>query len=384
MALTPQENDDLTRVGPGTPCGTMMRRYWHPVGFTAELKGKPVRRKLLGEDLVLFRDDQGHLGLIGARCPHRGTSLHLGYLEDGGLRCCYHGWLFDVNGRCLEQPTEPAEANFKDKVRQPAYKVEELAGVIFAYLGPEPAPLLPRYDVLVRADGARSLQGRIASCNFLQMVENTVDQHHFKWLHRTPNTKKWTDTVLTSDYFDYGIRDTFSRTGGGERYQTVSYFIMPTMNKTGYHVPDEHPCGMAANHPGYEALRWRVPADDTHTMHFTVYFTPLVNGKPTGNIPPDNADKGVVETTPGRYRYDEATGYLARGDQDRAAQESQGEICDRSIEHLGVSDKGVIMLRKLYKDSMDAIAAGKDPIGTIRDPAKNRIVEITPGEFKIG
>jgi len=383
MALTAQENDDLTRVGPGTPCGTMMRRYWHPVGFTNELKGKPVRRKLLGEDLVLFRDEKGVLGLIGARCPHRGTSLHLGYIEDGGLRCCYHGWLFDVTGRCLEQPTEPPEANFKDKVRQPSYRVEELAGVIFAYLGPEPAPLLPRYDVLVREDGVRSLQGRSASCNYLQMVENTVDQHHFKWLHRTPNTKKWTDPVLTSEYFDYGIRDTFSRTGGGERYQTLSYFIMPTMNKTGYHVAESHPCGMAANHPGYEALRWRVPADDTHTMHFTVYFAPIVDGKPTGAIPADNSEKGVVETTPGQYRYDEATGYLARGDQDRAAQESQGEICDRTIEHLGVSDRGVIMLRKLYKDSMDAIAAGKDPIGTIRDPAKNRIVEITPGEFKL-
>ena len=383
MALTAQENDDLTRVGPGTPCGIMMRRYWHPVGFTAELKGKPVRRKLLGEDLVLFRDEKGQLGLIGARCPHRGTSLHLGYIEDGGLRCCYHGWLFDVSGRCLEQPTEPPEANFKDKVRQPSYRVEELAGVIFAYLGPEPAPLLPRYDVLVREDGVRSLQGRIASCNYLQMVENTVDQHHFKWLHRTPNTKKWTDPVLNSEYFDYGIRDTFARTGGGERYQTLSYFIMPTMNKTGYHVPESHPCGMAANHPGYEALRWRVPADDTHTMHFTVYFAPIVDGKPTGTIPPDAGEKGVVETTPGHYRYDEATGYLARGDQDRAAQESQGEICDRTIEHLGVSDKGVIMLRKLYRDSMDAIAAGRDPIGTIRDPAKNRIVEITPGEYKL-
>ncbi len=383
MALTPQENTDLTSVGPGTPCGTMMRRYWHPVGFTAELKGKPVRRRFLGEDLVLFRDENGVLGLIGARCPHRGTSLHLGYIEDGGLRCCYHGWLFDVNGRCLEQPTEPPEANFKDKVRQPAYKVEELAGVVFAYLGPEPAPLLPRYDVLVREDGVRSLQGRMVNCNFLQMVENTVDQHHFKWLHRTPNTKKWTDTVLNSEYFDYGIRDTFARTGGGERYQTVSYFIMPTMNKTGYHVAEEHPCGMAANHPGYEALRWRVPADDTHTMHFTVCFSPLIDGKPTGKIPPDTSEKGLPESTPGQYRYDDE-GRLARGDQDRAAQESQGIICDRSIEHLGVSDKGVIMLRKLYKDSMDAIAAGKDPIGTIRDAVKNRLVEITPGEFKIG
>jgi 5,5'-dehydrodivanillate O-demethylase len=383
MALTAQENADLTKVGPGTPCGTLMRRYWHPIGFAAELKGKPVRRRLLGEDLVLFRDPNGKLGLIGARCPHRGTSLHLGYIEDGGLRCCYHGWLFDINGRCLEQPTEPAEANFKVKVHQPAYKVEDLAGVIFAYLGPEPAPLVPRYDVLVREDGVRSLQGRIVACNFLQMVENTVDQHHFKWLHRTETTKRWSNEVLNSEYFEYGIRDTFARTGGSERYQTVSYFIMPTMNKTGYHVPDGHPCSMAAAHPGYEALRWRVPADDTHTMHFTVYFAPVVNGKPQAQLPPDNAAKGLPESTPGQYRYDEKTGQLARGDQDRAAQESQGLICDRTIEHLGVSDKGVIMLRKLYKDSMDAIAAGGDPFGTIRDAAKNRIVEITPGEFRI-
>jgi 5,5'-dehydrodivanillate O-demethylase len=189
---------------------------------------------------------------------------------------------------------------------------------------------------------------------------------------------------LNSEFFDYGIRDTFARTGGGERYQTVSYFIMPTMNKTGYHVPDGHPCSMAAAHPGYEALRWRVPADDTHTMHFTVYFAPIVDGKAQAQLPPDGAAKGLPESTPGQYRYDDATGQLARGDQDRAAQESQGLVCDRTIEHLGVSDKGVIMLRKLYRDSMAAITAGKDPIGTIRDPAKNRIVEITPGEFKIG
>jgi len=126
-----------------------------------------------------------------------------------------------------------------------------------------------------------------------------------------------------------------------------------------------------------------VPADDTHTMHFTVCFSPLIDGKPTGKIPPDTSEKGLPESTPGQYRYDDE-GRLARGDQDRAAQESQGIICDRSIEHLGVSDKGVIMLRKLYKDSMDAIAAGKDPIGTMRDAVKNRMVEIAPGEFNIG
>ena len=383
MALTADENDALTRVGPGTPTGILLRRYWHPIGFVAEVKDRPIGRRLLGEDLVLFRDPTGKLGLISARCPHRGTSLALGYIEDGGLRCCYHGWLFDIGGNCLDQPTEPPEHHFKERVRIPAYKLEELGGVLFAYMGPEPAPLLPRYDVLVREDGQRSCQGRIAECNYFQMVENTVDQHHFKWLHRTPATRKWSNEKLSSETTDFGICDRFTRTANGERYQTMSFFIMPTMNKTGYHVPDGHPASMAATHPGYEALRWRVPADDTHTMHFTVCFTPVVDGKPMGKIPPDAAEQGLRESKFGQYRWDPETGHLARGDQDRAAQESQGIICDRSIEHLGVSDRGVILLRKMYKDSLAAIAEGQDPVGIIRDPGKNQIVEIKPGEFLI-
>src|ERR1043166_6512048 len=208
MALSQEENEMLTRVGSGTPGGEMLRRYWHPIAFASELKQKPLRRRILGEDVVLFRDDKARIALLAVRCSHRGTSLEFGHLENGGLRCCYHGWLYDVEGRVLETPGEPAESTFRARVRHPAYKIQELAGILFAYLGPEPAPLLPRYDVLVREDGVRSLQGRIASCNFLQMVENTVDQHHFKWLHRTPNTKKWTDTELNSEYFDFGIRDT--------------------------------------------------------------------------------------------------------------------------------------------------------------------------------
>ena len=136
MALTHEENDLFTRVGPGTPAGRMMRMYWHPVGFAKELKGKPKRRRLLGEDLVLFRDETGRLGLLGLYCPHRGTSLELGYIEDGGIRCCYHGWLFDVEGRCLEQPAESPGSSFKERVGLAAYKAEEIGGVIFAYLGP--------------------------------------------------------------------------------------------------------------------------------------------------------------------------------------------------------------------------------------------------------
>ena len=125
MALSVEENELITHVGPGTPCGEMMRRYWHPIGFSAELKDRPLRRRLLGEDLVVFRDDQGRVGLLALRCSHRGTSLEFGHIEDGGLRCCYHGWLYDVEGKILQMPGEPAESTFKDRIRQKAYKAQE-------------------------------------------------------------------------------------------------------------------------------------------------------------------------------------------------------------------------------------------------------------------
>src|SRR5919106_6148816 len=170
MALSVEENETLTRVGPETPGGKMLRRYWHPIAFSKELQRRPKRRKLLGEDLVLFRDDHGKVGLLALRCSHRGTSLEFGHIEDGGLRCCYHGWLYDVEGRVLEQPGEPTDSTFRQRVRHPAYKAQELGGVIFVYMGPEPAPLLPRYDVLVREDGVRARRARTVNCNFFQMI----------------------------------------------------------------------------------------------------------------------------------------------------------------------------------------------------------------------
>lgn len=150
MALSKEENDTITRVGPGTPAGEMLRRYWQPIGFANELQDKPKGKRILGEDVVLFRDENGRFGVLARRCMHRGTSLEFGHIENGGLRCCYHGWLYDVEGRVLETPSEPPESTFKERVRQPSYKVQELGGVIFVYMGPEPAPLLPRYDVLAR------------------------------------------------------------------------------------------------------------------------------------------------------------------------------------------------------------------------------------------
>jgi 5,5'-dehydrodivanillate O-demethylase len=383
MPLSFEENETLTRVGPGTPAGAMLRRYWHPIGFVKELKEKPKRRRILGEDLVLFRDERGRLGLLGLRCSHRGTSLEFGHIEDGGLRCCYHGWLYDVAGQVLEQPGEPADSTFRERVRHPAYRVQELAGIIFAYLGPEPAPLLPRYDVLVRADGVRSMSARIIHCNYLQMVENSVDQHHFKWLHRTPTTRQWKDEKLTSEVTDFGIRDTFTRRVGNESYRTISFFVMPNMNKVGYHLPEDHPAAFAATHEGYEALRWRVAVDDTSAMHFTVYFAPFVDGKVTAKMPADQQQEGLGDSVPGKYRWDETTGWIARGDQDRCAQESQGPVLDRTTEHLGVSDEGVILLRRMHRQSIEAVERGEDPVGVIRDPAKNEIIRIVPGEYRV-
>jgi 5,5'-dehydrodivanillate O-demethylase len=166
--LKKEENKALTRVGLGTPAGKCCGVGIN--GVYQRTEGKTAAPTVLGEDLFLFLDDQNRLGLLALRCSHRGTSLEFGHLEDGGLRCCYHGWLYDVEGRVLEMPGEPVDSTFGQRVRHPAYKVQELGGVIFAYLGPEPASLLPRFDVLVRQDSIHARQaGRW--CNFFQMIE---------------------------------------------------------------------------------------------------------------------------------------------------------------------------------------------------------------------
>jgi len=375
--LSREENDFYTCVGPGTPAGEMLRRYWHPIGFAAELKKRPIKKRLLGEDLVLFRDDAGKLGLLTLRCAHRGTSLEFGHIEDGGLRCCYHGWLYAVDGRVMEQPGEPPESNFKERVRQRAYKVEELGGVVFAYLGPDPAPLLPRYDVLVREDGMRARQGRLVHCNFFQMIENSVDQHHLKWLHRTASTPTWDDGEINPQSFEHGIVNTYTRRVDGRKWAHVNYFVMPTMNKTG-NVEEGHPTEHRASSAG-EVMRWRVPVDDTCSMHFTVEFGAARDGQAV-KIMEDRSDQGIVDTKQGVYRWDDSIGWFARGDQDRAAQESQGTVYDRSTEHLGATDKGVILLRRLYRESIEAVQKGRDPIGVVRDAAKNEIIRLVPHE----
>src|SRR5712692_3565096 len=182
--LTKEMNERLTRVGPGTPMGELLRRYWYPVATVPELDAErvlPVR--LLGEDLALYRTETGELGLVAQRCPHRGASLAYGIPEADGLRCAYHGWKFDGRGRCLEQPSEAADSTFSQRVRIPAYPVQELGGLLWTYLGPQPAPLLPRYDLLVRDDLEREIGITRLPCNWLQIMENSLDTVHLEYLH---------------------------------------------------------------------------------------------------------------------------------------------------------------------------------------------------------
>jgi 5,5'-dehydrodivanillate O-demethylase oxygenase subunit len=184
MTVSPDDNVTLTRVGPATPMGALLRRYWHPIAAAVELAERPTLPiQLLGESLVLFRDADGTLGLVASRCAHRGASLLLGMPESGGLRCPYHGWLFDRDGLCTEMPAEAPGAAARRCLRIAGYPVRELGGLIFAYLGPAPAPLLPRWSHLVASGVPKEIVAIDVPCNWLQIMENSIDQVHYEWLH---------------------------------------------------------------------------------------------------------------------------------------------------------------------------------------------------------
>ena len=360
--LSRDENDLLTRVGPGTPCGEMLRRYWWPIGFSELVaeKQSPTKVRLLSEDFVLFRNGAGHLGLLELHCSHRGTSLEFGRVEDQGIRCCYHGWLYDTAGRCLEQPAEPADSTFKDRIRHPAYKVRESAGFIFAYLGPDPAPLLPRYDLFLQENGERVIGAGTEYCNWLQRAENSVDQTHLVALHAPEYPQMalkrpeigWQKTV-------YGAKVTMHVPGVSKPKHSHWVFPSHTRHTTARkdRVPDH-------------AIRFRVPTDDTTTKTFWLRFTP--NDEANHGRPLTLKTVGFEDDKPGVYtRVNDGWWGIASHDQDRVAQESQGEIYDRRNEHLGASDEGVILLRQTIKESIDAVRQGRDPFWILRSPEEN-------------
>jgi 5,5'-dehydrodivanillate O-demethylase oxygenase subunit len=377
--LTREENELLTRVGRGTPCGELLRRYWHPVAaageFTEEKPIKPV--KILEEELVVYRDKRGKYGLVGEHCPHRLASLAYGRVDDEGIRCPYHGWKFDSTGKCLEQPAEPEGSTFKYRIKQVAYPVETLGGLIFAYLGPEPKPLLPRWDVLVWESGKRWIvKESIIDCNWLQPMENSVDPAHLFWLHGdtahlAPRVKKYAEEHEFIR-FEFGIkkRRTSLPVATGEAPLVDEHpLLFPTTLR---HVaPYEN--GRAHRHN----LQIRVPIDDSHTQVFRVNFVPsdVEKSSPEMQIP---LRYSQLKTGPRQYDMRMVSA------QDSMAWETQGAIADRTEERLGVGDEGIILLRKLLKEQIEVVQQGFDPIGVIRDPQRNRIIELNVINERIG
>jgi 5,5'-dehydrodivanillate O-demethylase len=367
--LSKEENERLTRVGPGTPGGELLRRYWQPIAIASELTAEqPKKRvKLLGEELVVFRDAQGHYGCLAEHCAHRGVSLYYGFVEDCGLRCAYHGWKFaTADGQCLEQPFEPIGSTYKDRVRQRAYPVQKLAGLLFVYLGPPPAPLLPRWDVLVREDGVRKIQTQAPlRCNWLQAQENTADTVHTYYLHGHMMKAQGIDDG--SYYyrpivaFDWGLCEwgvTKSCTYGGDRpeVEVRPPLIFPNILR----IPQGRD----------ECVHWRVPIDDTHTLIYIMVFTPSPDGRRVEQPEdPPVEDRGDGLRPDGEY---DLTSFY---EQDRMAWETQGAIYDRSQEHLGATDRGIVMFRQLLTEQIKIVEQGGEPMALVRDPAKNQIIE---------
>ncbi|MBV9119818.1 MAG: Rieske 2Fe-2S domain-containing protein, partial [Chloroflexi bacterium] len=274
--LSAEDNALLTAIGPGTPAGALMRRYWHPLLPVGELPdGKPRKRvRLLGENLVLFRWPGGRYALLAEHCQHRGVSLYYGFQEEDGVRCAYHGWKYGLDGACLEQPFEPAGSSFKERVCQPAYEAQEFAGLIWAYLGPKPAPLLPHWDVLVREDGARHiLIYPTVGSNWLQIMENGLDPVHLHYLHghmmETHGSSAGAYFLKPMDGIDFkpfelGIWA--HRIWPGSGHDKGNPVIFPNVLRV--------PTGP------YQAIHWRVPIDDTHTSIVVMNFLPGADATP--------------------------------------------------------------------------------------------------------
>ena len=374
--LSREENELLSRIGPGTPAGRLLRRYWHVVGVAAELgKDKPKKRvKILGEDLVLYRDGRGGYGLVGEHCSHRGASLFYGFVEDDGIRCAYHGWKYDACGNCLDQPFESPEVRYKEEIKHRAYPVVKSAGLLFAYLGPpEKKPVLPRWDILARDDGVKRIEvPQVLDCNWLQAMENSVDPVHTYYLHsHTLKLKGDPDHVP----FHY------------QRLNKIEFEIVvhpgwAGIQKQRFFAGEE--AKVEAPHPlifpiilfvpvraGY-AMHFRTPIDDAHTQVYQFRFRPTDDGKPAA----ENGDPPmtVVPTKDerGEFHMNDFTS------QDHMAWETQGPLADRPAEHLGESDRGILMFRKLLRDQIRAVESGADPIGLNMDPKNDDVVKLIP------
>ena len=400
--MSTEQNARLTRVGPGTPGGAMLRCHWQPVALTDELEGpRPVRAvRALGQDFVLFRDEAGRLGLIDRDCPHRGADLAFGRLEDGGLRCPFHGWLFDVHGTCLETPAEPAGSTLCTRIRQRGYPVTIRAGIVFAYLGEGHAPAFPHFDCFVAPDTHTfAFKGRI-DCNWLQALEVGLDPAHASFLHRFFEDEDVSQSYGrqfrgTSDGSDLPMTTVLREFPRPEiEVETTEYGLRLTalrrINDTTTHVrvtngyfPQAFVIPMSAE---MTITQWHMPVDDTRCYWvaiFTSFAEPvdraamraqrLENYALPDYLPKKNRDNDYGFDAEEQAR----STYTGMGQDinvhDQWAVESQGPIQDRTREHLASTDKAIAANRRLLLRAIAAVEEGRAPMMALDEQASTRL-----------
>ena len=377
--LTKEQNERLTRVGPGTPMGELMRRHWQPIAAQAQLAEKPVLPiRVLGEDFVLFKDKEGRLGLIEPRCAHRRVHMKHGYVVDEGLRCPYHAWTYDVDGQCTATPAEPANSTLKDRVKLRNYPVQELAGMIFAYIGPDPVPLLPRWKPLVMPNVMRQISWTPIDCNWLQATENSPDYTHTEWLHGhyamhvlngrgygpdeplVRNTAPFLEHIVEFDNepFELGLLRRVlleGQTKESEMWSVGQPIIMPNMH--------------SVSGGGIVGFTWRTAVDDTHTIQWSN----------RGFHPGEGVTVPPQETVPGfeipRFNENGEWNDHVLGTQDHMVFENQEPILDRTKEKLGSTDRGIVLYREMLMEQMDIVEQGGEPMNVFRDPVANECIE---------
>jgi nitrite reductase/ring-hydroxylating ferredoxin subunit len=389
--LKPEENERLTRVGPGTPMGDVFRRYWLPAALSSELPepdGAPVRVRILGEDLVAFRATSGTVGLVSAFCPHRRAPMFFGRNEEDGLRCVYHGWKFDTAGACVDMPSEPPDSLFKTKVTIESYPTYEAGGIVWTFMGPaDRRPEPPGYELLRVPATHRFVSKTYEHANYAQALEGGLDTAHSSFLHNMNlgdrSFLRNADTAprLEVERTPYGFRYAGIRTIGSEDYVRVYHYVMPATQIRGF------VSGMQGhNHiPTIHGHFW-VPIDDEQTNVYNFMYSFY----PENPLPLDYAiaketssGRGPADLIPGTFRLKKNlandyaidrgvqktktfTGIAGINTQDYAVQEGMGPIVDRSREHLGTTDRAIIVTRQLLLEAADAVEAGGDVRG--RDP----------------
>ena len=354
----PAEDEELTHVGPGTPCGEYMRRFWHPVVLSEELKDVSVPIRILGEDLVAFRDGRGEIGVLELHCSHRGTSLEFGLICDVGIRCCYHFWRYDVDGKILETPGEPADSTYKDRFYHGAYPTREHDGLVFAYMGPpEKQPEFPSYD-MDNWPGYRTISNTRFNfpCNWLQVKENAMDPAHLEFLHAIPGVNHAQFPV------EYGLKSEIDwhETPIGMLYTATRRFDdLVSVRVSDFIPPNIHqfPFGEGGNREVSvrrpRNMNFAVPVDDTNTMFmgFMRYDGDQVPQRGGGSGEADfNRPYEVRQRVPGDYE----------------AQVAQRPIARHGLEHLATTDRGVIMMRDIIRRGIRAVQSGEDPQGVQR------------------